>query len=76
MISNKQDLPAMNEANVIANDLTSEVVKFINGWLEKLDMEVVEDDDSEEPVVVSGGKNNGHGRVSLNFYFKKKGVKG
>lgn len=73
MIENQEDLPKMKDAADVADRLSNHLMIFINKWLEsEADAVVVVDDPEEEPMVVAGGNKNGHGHISLNFYFKEK----
>jgi hypothetical protein len=65
------NVPAMIESQGMAADLVGDVMEFIDKWLRRFDMKVVENDAMEEPVVVAAGQHNGHGHVSINFHFMK-----
>lgn len=66
-----KDLPTMANLAELSVDLSEEVVKFVNVWLKRVGMKVVQDDGEEEPVVVAAGNNKGHGHVNLKLWFKK-----
>lgn len=68
----QKDRPVFNEASVAANDLLKETMNFVRDRLSKLGFNVVQDIETEEPFIFSAGKSNGHGRLCINFYFKKR----
>lgn len=65
------NVPIMLEAQSMANDLLKDMMNFVEKWLMRFDMKVVENDEKEEAIVVAAGQNNGHGYVSINFRFMK-----
>lgn len=65
------NVPVLIEAQGMASDLLKDAMDFINKWLRRFDMKVVEDDAMEEPIVIAAGQNNGHGHVSINLHFMK-----